>query len=200
MDARQRVQLTGPNRSIALESSNRSPSANTRVSENTGQGSRITSILIPDPRHLIPASTAGWPWRGCPTRSHPELDRETPQRRWYCVSRRGRVGRRPALKAETRTRNQQIRPTRGGAAKPTRAKPTRPRTPEADSTRTARTANAASPKPSSRRPQARSRRAPGPQPGPTGRRNQQATAPTPEPAPAETNPRGVEQPGSSSGS
>ena len=28
------------------------------------------------------------------TRSHPELGRENPQRRWYCVSRRGRVGRR----------------------------------------------------------------------------------------------------------
>jgi hypothetical protein len=28
------------------------------------------------------------------TRSHPELGRENPQRRWYCASRRGRVGRR----------------------------------------------------------------------------------------------------------
>ena len=30
------------------------------------------------------------------TRSHPELGRENPQRRWYCASRRGRVGRRQA--------------------------------------------------------------------------------------------------------
>ena len=30
------------------------------------------------------------------TRSHPELGRENPQRQWYCVSRRGRVGRRQA--------------------------------------------------------------------------------------------------------
>src|SRR5665647_2748548 len=35
-----------------------------------------------------------WPWRGPPTRSHPELGREKPQRPWYCVLRRGRVGRR----------------------------------------------------------------------------------------------------------
>src|SRR5690242_21909091 len=28
------------------------------------------------------------------TRSHPELGRENPQRQWYCVLRRGRVGRR----------------------------------------------------------------------------------------------------------
>src|SRR3712207_3229554 len=35
-----------------------------------------------------------WPERGGKTRSHPELGRETPQRRWYCVARPGRVGRR----------------------------------------------------------------------------------------------------------
>ena len=33
------------------------------------------------------------------TRSHPELGRENPQRRWYCASRRGRVGRRQARQA-----------------------------------------------------------------------------------------------------
>ena len=79
------------------------------------------------------------------TRSHPELGRENPQRRWYCVLRRGRVGRRqvfpeqinrpqktyscprsqlPPRSADnkqhracetTKTRNQQI--TRGGAAR-----------------------------------------------------------------------------------
>jgi hypothetical protein len=37
--------------------------------------------------------TTWWLWRGACTRSHPELDRENPQRPWYCVSRRGRVGR-----------------------------------------------------------------------------------------------------------
>ena len=41
---------------------------------------------------------------GINTRSHPELGRENPQRRWYCVSRRGRAGRRQALAAPTPTR------------------------------------------------------------------------------------------------
>ena len=41
-------------------------------------------------------SLAWWSWRGCPTRSHSELGRETPQRPWYCASRHGRVGRRQA--------------------------------------------------------------------------------------------------------
>ena len=47
------------------------------------------------------------------TRSHPELGRESPQRRWYCVPRRGRVGRR------------QVRRTHPPAAHPG---PTRPAT------------------------------------------------------------------------
>ncbi len=38
-------------------------------------------------------SPTWWFWRGGCTRSHSELGRETPQRRWYFVSRRGRVGR-----------------------------------------------------------------------------------------------------------
>ena len=33
------------------------------------------------------------------TRSHPELGRENPQRLWYCVLRRGRVGRRQVRNA-----------------------------------------------------------------------------------------------------
>ena len=36
---------------------------------------------------------------GLNTRSHPELGRENPQRRWYCVLRRGRVGRRQVFQA-----------------------------------------------------------------------------------------------------
>jgi hypothetical protein len=36
---------------------------------------------------------------GFSTRSHPELGRESPQRRWYYVLRRGRVGRRQASQA-----------------------------------------------------------------------------------------------------
>ena len=39
------------------------------------------------------SSPAWWFLRGAPTRSHSELGRENPQRQWYFVSRRGRVGR-----------------------------------------------------------------------------------------------------------
>ena len=40
--------------------------------------------------------------RGCPTRPHPELGRETLQRPWYCTPRCGRVGRRQVRQAEAR--------------------------------------------------------------------------------------------------
>ena len=41
-----------------------------------------------------------WSWRGGCTRSHSEHGRETPQRRWYFVSRRGRVGRCQVCKSQ----------------------------------------------------------------------------------------------------
>ena len=41
---------------------------------------------------------------GRTTRSHPELGRENPPRRWYCVLRRGRVGRRQAFHGRKRDR------------------------------------------------------------------------------------------------
>lgn len=41
-----------------------------------------------------------WFWRGGCTRSHSEPGRETPQRRWYFVLRRGRVGRRQVCKSQ----------------------------------------------------------------------------------------------------
>ncbi len=65
-------------------------------SGKTIAGYPLTPILglQPDGSFL----TTWWLLRGCPTRSHPELDRETPQRRWYCVLRRGRVGRRQVFK------------------------------------------------------------------------------------------------------
>ena len=43
--------------------------------------------------HYKLISLVWWLWRGARTRSHPELGRENPQRRWYFVLRRGRVGR-----------------------------------------------------------------------------------------------------------
>src|SRR5437763_11671082 len=51
------------------------------------------------------------------TRSHPELGRENPQRRWYCVLRRGRVGRCQALQALPQDGTQGRKLTRGGAAR-----------------------------------------------------------------------------------
>ena len=52
------------------------------------------------------------------TRSHPELGRENPQRRWYCASRRGRVGRRQSRQtAQSHITSVSILLTRGGAAR-----------------------------------------------------------------------------------
>ena len=48
---------------------------------------------------IFTALSAWWLWRSGCTRSHSELGRETLQRRWYFVSRRGRVGRCQAYKA-----------------------------------------------------------------------------------------------------
>ena len=44
-------------------------------------------------RHQHCPQPTWWLWRGGRTRSLSEHGRETPQRRWYFVSRRGRVGR-----------------------------------------------------------------------------------------------------------
>src|SRR4051812_1347206 len=53
------------------------------------------AAAISDLRHLLSEKPGGHS-EGQNTRSHPELGREDPQRRWYCASRRGRVGRRQA--------------------------------------------------------------------------------------------------------
>ena len=50
---------------------------------------------------FVCASPTWWLWRGGCTRSHSELGRETPQRRWYFVLRRGRVGRCQVCQAQT---------------------------------------------------------------------------------------------------
>ena len=46
------------------------------------------------------SSPAWWLWRGVHTRSHLELGRKSPQRQWYFVLRRGRVGRCQACKEQ----------------------------------------------------------------------------------------------------
>jgi hypothetical protein len=53
----------------------------------------------------LPFRRPGGHGEGQNTRSHPELGRENPQRRWYCVSRRGRVGRRQVFRTEDQSPN-----------------------------------------------------------------------------------------------
>ena len=94
VEARQRVKLTGPNRPIELKI----PSCMEIIlrSRSTHQilgSSPRTSRNLNSARTRM-GWTTWWLWRGACTRSHPELGRENPQRPWYCVSRRGRVGRR----------------------------------------------------------------------------------------------------------
>jgi hypothetical protein len=71
---------------------------------NTSQSedrSRIRNIVDPCPPIPVPClfgdRRPGGHSEGCSTRSHPELGREIPPRPWYCVLRRGRVGRRQAF-------------------------------------------------------------------------------------------------------
>jgi hypothetical protein len=63
------------------------------------QPSRASHSQIPGRPRLTPRRPRqpGGHSEGPNTRSHPELGRENPQRRWYCVLRRGRAGRRQAL-------------------------------------------------------------------------------------------------------
>ena len=51
------------------------------------------SLFAQNPASQSCASLTWWSWRGGCTRSHSEHGRETPQRLWYFVLRRGRVGR-----------------------------------------------------------------------------------------------------------
>jgi hypothetical protein len=95
------VQLTGTNRSIGLIA--RGPAAphhRPRAAPNPCLG-RVRPMRPPDtsllPRHITrELARPGGHSEGPNTRSHPELGRENPQRRWYCTSRCGRVGRRQA--------------------------------------------------------------------------------------------------------
>ena len=84
MEARQRVKLTSTNSSIGLIVliTSDQPARTACWVTGLNQFSRTSCI-----------SPTWWLLRGGCTRSHPELGSETPQRRWYSVSRRGRVGR-----------------------------------------------------------------------------------------------------------
>ena len=128
MDAQQCVKLTGTNRSFGLIPSHRmqrsepvdDPGASTNTAIN-----RSTALHRPENRRQNKASAFGAA-HDCPvfsilhlppfafrrpgghgevinTRSHPELGRENPQRQWYCVLRRGRVGRRQVFRTQKNT-------------------------------------------------------------------------------------------------
>ncbi len=118
MEAAQAVQLTGTNRSnapdrqtarvqrqnpphrrpqqrrFALAAHHTPTPTPTPGRPGSGSGpSRVWVVRGPGPLGLGPP---GGHSEGQSTRSHPELGRENPLRRWYCASRRGRVGRRQA--------------------------------------------------------------------------------------------------------
>ena len=93
VEAQQCVELTGPNSSIGLKHRH-VPRSGKGIPKGNPHPKRVASE--DDIRHVpksLRAPPAWWPWRGANTRSHPELGRENPLRRWYFVSRRGRVGR-----------------------------------------------------------------------------------------------------------
>jgi hypothetical protein len=73
----------------------------TRFAQNPGTNIPGINRINPGgsqagPRTCHSRTGPGGHSEGQNTRSHPELGRENPQRQWYCVSRRGRVGRRQA--------------------------------------------------------------------------------------------------------
>src|SRR5579872_1294037 len=94
-----------------------------KASKETSYPSSVLRPLNPTrtctthPPHRVGRKT-WWLWRGLSTRSLPELGREIPQRPWYCVPRRGRVGRRQVFQSipSTQARGLIISP-RGGAAR-----------------------------------------------------------------------------------
>ena len=88
----------------------RSPLHQPRIRQSQGTGNRKQTLLFPVLCSLFPVPCSLFPVpcpfgdrrpgghsEGRTTRSHPELGREIPQRPWYCVLRRGRVGRRQAF-------------------------------------------------------------------------------------------------------
>ena len=100
VEAQQCAKLTGPNRSIGLSlPPAAAASASTRHRQR--RNAHPTTQKHHDQELQDRASPTWWSWRGRYTRSHPELGREIPQRRWYFVSRRGRVGRRQVGQART---------------------------------------------------------------------------------------------------
>ena len=101
VEAQQCVKLTGTNRSFGLIRSFRRMQGPEPLTCNEQQDldqTQLTALV-----HPLPFRRPGGHGEGPYTRSHPELGRENPQRQWYCVLRRGRVGRRQVFRTEANT-------------------------------------------------------------------------------------------------
>ena len=96
VEARQRVKLSHTNRSSGLKHRLPRAAANPLPSASKTNSARVTlgAAAACSTEHACAPDRSGGHSGGQYTRSHPELGRENPQRQWYCVLRRGRVGRR----------------------------------------------------------------------------------------------------------
>src|SRR5947209_20465476 len=114
VEVRQRMELTGTNRSIGLialisRCSSQSTDDRPQTTEKTrddGGAILLSSVVRPlssDICFIFCLSPAWWLLRSDKTRSHPELGRQTLQRRWYYVSRPGRVGRCQACQGQKKS-------------------------------------------------------------------------------------------------
>ena len=98
VEAQQCVKLTGTNRSFGLIRSFRRMQGPEPLTATTRpRQTQLTALVRP-----LPFRRPGGHGEGPYTRSHPELGRENPQRQWYCVLRRGRVGRRQVFRTEAK--------------------------------------------------------------------------------------------------
>ena len=116
VEAQQCVKLTGTNSSIGfialiipVHPNKDEQDTTSRSGPQSRQRPFVTAQLShKENRALALRRPGGHGGEKC-TRSHPELGRETPQRQWYSVSRRGRVGRCQACKEQDTTKTQSTR-------------------------------------------------------------------------------------------
>ena len=107
VEAQQCVKLTGTNSSIGfialiipVHPNKDEQDTTSRSGPQSRQRPFVTAQLShKENRALALRRPGGHGGEKC-TRSHPELGRETPQRQWYFVSRRGRVGRCQVCKSQ----------------------------------------------------------------------------------------------------
>ena len=97
VEVRQRMKLTSTNSSIGfiilIACAHLKPIQISHHSKYAQKAASFSITMSTPIRRRCCALPTWWFWRGGCTRSHSEHGRETPQRRWYFVLRRGRVGR-----------------------------------------------------------------------------------------------------------